>query len=170
MRRLGSYDAQLQDSDGRIPCPPWLAVRLWEEDKIMNMDGFWKSNLFEYTVLTKDCCNIMESIGKNNRLPLKIRNLTRQISPLYSVFSVLARTFFQARSSRAPSAPLTLYSIHSLTHGAEPFLRSCQLCSHSRTSQRFMEAEGSLPRSQEPSTGPYPEPDRSNPSHPFISL
>jgi hypothetical protein len=24
---------------------------------------------------------------------------------------------------------------HSLTHGAEPFLRSCQLCSHSRTSQ-----------------------------------
>jgi hypothetical protein len=27
---------------------------------------------------------------------------------------------------------------HSLTHGAEPFLRSCQLCSHSRNSQRFM--------------------------------
>jgi hypothetical protein len=33
----------------------------------------------------------------------------------------------------------------SLTHGAEPFLRSCQLCSHSRTSQHFMEPEGSLP-------------------------
>jgi hypothetical protein len=48
---------------------------------------------------------------------------------------------------------------------AEPFLRSCQLCSHSRTCQRFMEPEGSLPRSQEPSTGPYPEPDRSNPYH-----
>jgi hypothetical protein len=26
-----------------------------------------------------------------------------------------------------------------------------------------METEGSLPRSQEPSTGPYPEPDGSNP-------
>jgi hypothetical protein len=28
-----------------------------------------------------------------------------------------------------------------------------------------MEPEGSLPRSQEPSTAPYPEPDRSNPFH-----
>jgi hypothetical protein len=56
-----------------------------------------------------------------------------------------------------------------LTYGAEPSLRSCQLCSHSRTSQHFMEPEGSLPCSQNPSTGPYSEPDRSNPSH-FISL
>jgi hypothetical protein len=32
-----------------------------------------------------------------------------------------------------------------LTHGAEPFLRSRQLCSYSRTSQHFMETEGSLP-------------------------
>jgi hypothetical protein len=28
-----------------------------------------------------------------------------------------------------------------------------------------MEPEGSLPYSQEPSTGPYPEPDQSNSSH-----
>jgi hypothetical protein len=37
-----------------------------------------------------------------------------------------------------------------LTHGAEPFLRSCQLCSHSGTSQHFKEPEGSSPCWQEP--------------------
>jgi hypothetical protein len=50
-------------------------------------------------------------------------------------------------------------------HGAESFLRSCQLLSYSRTSQHFMEPEGSLPCSQEPSPGPYPEPDQSNQYH-----
>jgi hypothetical protein len=54
------------------------------------------------------------------------------------------------------------YIAHSLTHGAEPILRSCQLCSHSRTTQHFIEPEGLLPCSQEPSTGPYSEPDQSN--------
>jgi hypothetical protein len=33
----------------------------------------------------------------------------------------------------------------------------------------FKEPEGSSPRSQEPFTGPYPEPDRSSPYHPIPS-
>jgi hypothetical protein len=36
-------------------------------------------------------------------------------------------------------------------HGAEPFLRSCQLCGYSRISQHFMEPKSLLPCSQEPS-------------------
>jgi hypothetical protein len=64
----------------------------------------------------------------------------------------------------------TLYLLNSLTHGAEPYLRSRQLSSYSRTSKNFMEPEGLLPCSQKPSTGPYLEPDRSNPYHPILSL
>jgi hypothetical protein len=49
-------------------------------------------------------------------------------------------------------------------------LRSRQLCTHSRTSQHFMKHEGSIPCSQEPSSGTYPEPDPSSPHHPILSL
>jgi hypothetical protein len=53
-------------------------------------------------------------------------------------------------------------SLYLLTYGAEPFLKSRQLCSPSRTSQHFMEPEVSIPCSQEPSTGLYPEPYHSS--------
>jgi hypothetical protein len=42
--------------------------------------------------------------------------------------------------------------IYLLTYEAEPFLRSHQLCSHSRTSQHFTKPEGSIQCSQELST------------------
>jgi hypothetical protein len=53
--------------------------------------------------------------------------------------------------------PLALYQNHYMylrtylfTYGAEPFLRSRQLCSPSRTSLHFMEPERSIPCLQEP--------------------
>jgi hypothetical protein len=48
-------------------------------------------------------------------------------------------------------------AITNVLHGTEPFSRDHQLCSYSRTSQHFMEPEGSLPCSQEP----YSKPDES---------
>jgi hypothetical protein len=62
----------------------------------------------------------------------------------------------------------TVIYLYLLTHGAEPFLRSRQLCSHSRTYQHFMVPEGSLPCSQEPYNGPHPELYQSNPHHPIL--
>jgi hypothetical protein len=49
-------------------------------------------------------------------------------------------------------------------------MKLSQFCSYSRISQHFMEPEGSLSCSQEPSTGPYHETDQSNPYHLILSL
>jgi hypothetical protein len=72
--------------------------------------------------------------------------------------------------------PLTdsvIYTTHWLTKyvgGAEPFLKTRQFFRCSKTSQYFMELEGSLQCSQEPSKGPYADEDQSSPYHPILSL
>jgi hypothetical protein len=88
------------------------------------------------------------------------------------VSTVLVYTVYKVYTLKSDSFWLNkrISVTHSLTNGAEPFLRSRQLCSYSKTSNHFMEHEGSLPCSQEPSTGPYPEPDQCNAYHPLRSI
>jgi hypothetical protein len=94
-----------------------------------------------------------------------VRRFHRCVSTI-AAFSIHRAINIQLiRSTPKPEGIFT----YVLTYEAEPFLRSCQLCSYSRTSQHFMELQGSLPCSQEPSTGPYPERDRSGPYHPILS-
>jgi hypothetical protein len=67
------------------------------------------------------------------------------------------------------SDPIYAYNL-SFTYGSEPFLRICQLCSYSITSQYFMEPKNSLPFSRKPFTNLYLKPDRSSPYHSILSL
>jgi hypothetical protein len=67
-------------------------------------------------------------------------------------------THHKIREFRAMSLDaFIIIIVYSLIPGAEPFLR--------RTCQDFMEPEGSLPCSQEPSTGVYPEPHQPHMSY-----
>jgi hypothetical protein len=54
-------------------------------------------------------------------------------------------------------------------HGAEPFLRSRQLRSHSRMCKHCVEPENSLPCSEVFSTGLYPESYQSYQYHPIVA-
>jgi hypothetical protein len=72
---------------------------------------------------------------------------------------------------------ITLYKIEvnkretmHILHRAESFLKSFQSFGYSRTSQYFMEPEGSVLCSQELAIAPYPEPDESDPYHPILFL
>jgi hypothetical protein len=110
------------------------------------------------------------------KVPLQIIQYATTICPLNVIRFAPHHTCtgFPSSTYEAPKVMKRLQSLwavpssgvtHLLTYGAEPFLRSCQLCSHSGTSQHFKEPEGSSPYSQEPCTGLYPEPDRSSPHH-----
>jgi hypothetical protein len=134
-----------------------------------------RSNLIHYTgisleVLSKN----QKDLSTNNCSPSRDSNWAppNALSWL-RVFLSLSRQIQGEHLIRLRPLPSKSFSIHYSVirrHGSEPFLRSRQLCSYSRTSQHFMEPEDSLPCSQEASTGLYPEPYQSNPYHPIISL
>jgi hypothetical protein len=110
-----------------------------------------------------------------------VRNAWKYTFTIPSVF--ITRCFSTQKILALPcsyntSSPLNLNAFvdewfslpHSLTHGAEPFLRSRQLCSYSRTSQHFYGTQRFITALHKPSTGPYPEPNRSNPYNPILPL
>jgi hypothetical protein len=98
--------------------------------------------------------------GHSSRKLLYLNSSSLQ--PLASI--LLSSTFVTSTSINSVVSNLPL------RYGAEPILRNCQLCSYSGTSQHFKEPEGSSPCLQELSTGHYPEPHRSSPYHPILSL
>ena len=86
---------------------------------------------------------------KYRKLPLQLQHSARNSSILQPV---LAKNNLLC---------LLTYLFTCLTHGAESFLSSQPVLSHSRNSSHFMEHEGSLPHSQVRAICPYPEPVRS---------
>jgi hypothetical protein len=87
------------------------------------------------------------------------------------VYAILTASIWMYRICHAGRHLLVFIIIITLlTYEAEHFLSSRQLCSPPRTSQHFMEPEGSIPCSQEPFIGLYPEPYQYNPLLPILPL
>jgi hypothetical protein len=64
----------------------------------------------------------------------------------------------------------TLTKTNQITSWSRALLEKLAVVWLFKNFQEFYEPKGSLPRSKEPSTGPYPEPDQSSPHHPILSL
>jgi hypothetical protein len=86
-------------------------------------------------------------------------------------YVVITLDIYHCLTSRTSSRVVIIAnSKKKVLHVDEPFLRSRQLLSYSRISQYFTKPEGSLPCSQDPILGLYPEPDECSPYHPILSL
>jgi hypothetical protein len=80
-------------------------------------------------------------------------------------FLLTFRKIILPLSSILPSDILRTYSITELSRSWE----AANCAATQELTSNFMEPDGLLPCSQEPSTGPYPEPDRSSPYHHILS-
>jgi hypothetical protein len=97
-----------------------------------------------------------------------VNRIMRNLAPSVETPLTLQEIVYSMNCSEVEFTSPSQYLTNKL-YGAES-LRSRQLTIYSRTSQYFMECEGSLPCSQQPSTSPYSEPDQFSPYHPSLSL
>jgi hypothetical protein len=120
-------------------------------------------------------CNLDTQCHDSHRFP-EMQHAFREVRPELWKSTSLSLRFISTSChddsgpSGGPAPRILNLRSYLLTYGTGSFVRSCQLCRHSRMSQDVKEPEGSSPCPQKPSTGPYPERDRSSPYHPFLSL
>jgi hypothetical protein len=93
---------------------------------------------------------------------------SRRNSPLHPLYKLVHPSTYP---STHPSVHPSIYLTYLQSNYVElsPFREVISLCSYTRTSQHFMEPEGSLPHSQESSIGPHPEIDQSSPFQPHLN-
>jgi hypothetical protein len=80
---------------------------------------------------------------------------------------ILTQHIFHCRLLLLPPAPILNLLLLKLLIELSPSWGQANCAATQEFPQHFMEPEGSLPWSQEPSTGPYPEPYQSNPYNPI---
>jgi hypothetical protein len=113
----------------------WECGDLHAKKCVISVRWFWRLSTYNLKMEAAYCLETSSSL-----------RITQSYNP-----QTLCILFYTVQTNYICTSSYLLYLV---TYGAEPFLRSCQLCSHSGTSQHFKEPEGSSPRSQEPSIGP----------------
>jgi hypothetical protein len=146
------------------------ATQIWSVDLLTELSPSWEA---ANCLATQELPSILWNPKFHYRVPVVY--IQSQIVPVHTIPSypiflryiliLPVQSVAGKRNDYSENKTSHTNMISGLTYGAEPFLRSCQLFSHSRVSQHFMEPEVSLPCS----TGPYPESDCSSPYHFILS-
>jgi hypothetical protein len=163
------YLLDLKLQTGNIKLTYWtLWIWVWCISKLVIL-CYWHGNIFCIMLIQTTPISFL-----SNNLPMVIlimeyihRSSEDSCNTQYMQRRNEDRLQYQQTNSDSHMYWVIHYTSYDWLHGAEPFLRSCQFCSYSRISLNFVEPEGLLPRSQEPSTCSYPETDRSGPYCPI---
>jgi hypothetical protein len=141
----------------------WDGLRIVEKAK-KETSIKWSDNFITTAVGTSNPTDI--SISCTYRFP--------EWSLAFSFADQNTYTFLMSlRHASCPTHLILLEFMNILTYlrtELSPSWEAANCADIQKISSNFKEPEGSSPCSQEPSTGPYPEPVRSSPHHPILSL